>query len=162
MITVNENFLKLQAGYLFPEIGRRVREFKAENPDARLISLGIGDVTQPLAPAATDAKRPWPSTKFNQLRFCRPQTECPARRCGCANALVHSQIPHSRSWFPNKRDLQKRQRNARPRATRVSRSAGVASGRGRMGCGSPRETAGGRQWRGCGLGQIRVTDATGR
>jgi len=51
MITVNENFLKLQAGYLFPEIGRRVRSFQAQNPGAKIISLGVGDVTQPLAPA---------------------------------------------------------------------------------------------------------------
>jgi LL-diaminopimelate aminotransferase len=55
MITVNENFLKLQAGYLFPEIGRRVRDFKQQNPDAKIISLGIGDVTQPLAGAVVDA-----------------------------------------------------------------------------------------------------------
>jgi len=57
MTTINENFLKLQAGYLFPEIGRRVRVFKAENPDAKVISLGIGDVTQPLAPAVVEAMK---------------------------------------------------------------------------------------------------------
>jgi LL-diaminopimelate aminotransferase len=55
MVTVNENYLKLQAGYLFPEIGRRRREFQAGNPDAKVISLGIGDVTQPLAPAVIEA-----------------------------------------------------------------------------------------------------------
>jgi LL-diaminopimelate aminotransferase len=55
MITVNENFLKLRAGYLFPEIGRRIRDFKQQNPDAKIISLGIGDVTQPLAGAVIDA-----------------------------------------------------------------------------------------------------------
>jgi len=55
MTRINENFLKLQAGYLFPEIGRRRRQFQAENPDAKLISLGIGDVTQPLAPAVVAA-----------------------------------------------------------------------------------------------------------
>ncbi|MHC4477273.1 MAG: LL-diaminopimelate aminotransferase [Planctomycetota bacterium] len=55
MITVNENFLKLQAGYLFAEVGRRVRAFKAENRRAEIISLGIGDVTQPLAPAVIEA-----------------------------------------------------------------------------------------------------------
>ena len=57
MTTINENFLKLQAGYLFPEIGRRVRAFKAENPDAKVLSLGIGDVTQPLAPAVVEAMK---------------------------------------------------------------------------------------------------------
>lgn len=55
MATINENFLKLQAGYLFPEIGRRIRAFKAENPQANVISMGIGDVTQPLAPAVIEA-----------------------------------------------------------------------------------------------------------
>jgi LL-diaminopimelate aminotransferase len=55
MITINENFLKLKAGYLFPEIGRRVNAFQAANPDARLIRLGIGDVTRPLPPAIIEA-----------------------------------------------------------------------------------------------------------
>ena len=55
MIEINENFLKLKAGYLFPEIGRRVRAFKEANPDAEVISMGIGDVTQPLAPAVVEA-----------------------------------------------------------------------------------------------------------
>jgi LL-diaminopimelate aminotransferase len=57
MATINENFLKLQAGYLFPEIGRRIRSFKADNPDAKIISLGIGDATQPLAPAVVEAMK---------------------------------------------------------------------------------------------------------
>jgi len=57
MARINENFLKLQAGYLFPEINRRIRAFKAKNPHAKLISLGIGDVTEPLAPAIIEAMR---------------------------------------------------------------------------------------------------------
>jgi LL-diaminopimelate aminotransferase len=57
MTTINENFLKLQAGYLFPEINRRIRSFQAKNPDAKIISLGIGDVTQPLAPAIVEAMK---------------------------------------------------------------------------------------------------------
>ena len=57
MALINENFLKLQAGYLFPEIGRRVREYKAKNLKADIISMGIGDVTQPLAPAIIDAMK---------------------------------------------------------------------------------------------------------
>jgi len=54
---LNENYLKLQAGYLFPEIARRVREFCEKNPDAakRLIRCGIGDVTEPLPQAAINA-----------------------------------------------------------------------------------------------------------
>ena len=50
MAQINENYFKLKAGYLFPEIGRRVREYKKENPEADIINMGIGDVTQPLTP----------------------------------------------------------------------------------------------------------------
>ncbi len=57
MATINENFLKLQAGYLFPEISRRIRYFQAKNPDAKIISLGLGDVTKPLAPAIIKAMK---------------------------------------------------------------------------------------------------------
>jgi LL-diaminopimelate aminotransferase len=54
---LNDNYLKLQAGYLFPEIARRVREYCEANPDAakRLIRCGIGDVTEPLPPAVIAA-----------------------------------------------------------------------------------------------------------
>ena len=57
MARINDNYLKLQAGYLFPEIGRRVTAFTEANPDkaARLIRCGIGDVTEPLPEAARDA-----------------------------------------------------------------------------------------------------------
>ncbi len=55
MARINENFLKLPGGYLFPEIGRRVRAFSSENPPMPLIRLGIGDVTLPLAPAVVEA-----------------------------------------------------------------------------------------------------------
>ena len=57
MAYLNENYLKLQAGYLFPEVARRVREFCEANPKAakRLISCGIGDVTEPLPRAAIEA-----------------------------------------------------------------------------------------------------------
>ena len=55
MARLNDNYLKLKAGYLFPEIGRRVKAFTAANPDAHVIRLGIGDVTQPLAPAVIEA-----------------------------------------------------------------------------------------------------------
>jgi len=55
VIHINDNFLKLKAGYLFPEIGRRVRQFKELNPQADVISMGVGDVTQPLAPAVVEA-----------------------------------------------------------------------------------------------------------
>ena len=55
MAFVNENYLKLQGSYLFSEIARRVDEFKAGNPEADIIRLGIGDVTRPLAPAVIEA-----------------------------------------------------------------------------------------------------------
>jgi LL-diaminopimelate aminotransferase len=52
---VNDDYLKLRASYLFSEIAGRIREFQARHPDARLIRLGIGDVTRPLAPAVIRA-----------------------------------------------------------------------------------------------------------
>ena len=57
MATINSNFLKLKAGYLFPEIARRVRVYTEENPDkaARIIRCGIGDVTEALPPAVVKA-----------------------------------------------------------------------------------------------------------
>ena len=57
MAYINEHFLKLKAGYLFPEIGRRVNEFLQANPDkaADLIRCGIGDVTEALPEAVIDA-----------------------------------------------------------------------------------------------------------
>lgn len=57
MAFLNSHYLKLKAGYLFPEIARRVRAFCEESPDAgrRLIRCGIGDVTEPLPAAAREA-----------------------------------------------------------------------------------------------------------
>jgi LL-diaminopimelate aminotransferase len=55
MAYTNEHYNKLKAGYLFPEIGRRVATFCAENPSAKVIRLGIGDVTEPLAPSIVEA-----------------------------------------------------------------------------------------------------------
>lgn len=55
MAKVNQNYLKLQKGYLFPEIGRRVREFQESNPKANIIRLGIGDVVLPLPKAVIQA-----------------------------------------------------------------------------------------------------------
>lgn len=55
MATINNNYLKLKAGYLFPEIARRVNTFAEANPDAKIIRLGIGDVTEPLPEACRQA-----------------------------------------------------------------------------------------------------------
>ncbi|MDD3220250.1 MAG: LL-diaminopimelate aminotransferase [Lachnospiraceae bacterium] len=51
MFKVNDNYLKLQGSYLFSNIAKKVAAFSAANPDKDIIRLGIGDVTQPLAPA---------------------------------------------------------------------------------------------------------------
>jgi LL-diaminopimelate aminotransferase len=55
MATINDNYLKLKAGYLFPEIARRVKAFAEANPNAPVIKLGIGDVTEPLPEACRNA-----------------------------------------------------------------------------------------------------------
>ena len=55
MAVINDNYLKLQAGYLFPEIARRVGEFTAAHPDAHVLKMGIGDVTEPLPAAVREA-----------------------------------------------------------------------------------------------------------
>ncbi len=55
MAKVNENYLKLPGSYLFSTIGKKVSAYSAEHPDKKIIRLGIGDVTQPLAPAITEA-----------------------------------------------------------------------------------------------------------
>jgi LL-diaminopimelate aminotransferase len=55
MAKINSNYQKLQAGYLFPEIGKRVRAFAEKNPSAKVIRLGIGDVVLPLPAPIVDA-----------------------------------------------------------------------------------------------------------
>ena len=55
MVQVNENYLKLKAGYLFPEIAKRVKIYSQSNQSAEIIKLGIGDVTEPLPRACIEA-----------------------------------------------------------------------------------------------------------
>ena len=55
MFKVNEDYLKLPGSYLFSTIGKKVAAFQEANPDKSIIRLGIGDVTQPLAPAIIEA-----------------------------------------------------------------------------------------------------------
>ena len=55
MIKINENYLKLQASYLFSEIGNRVAAYQKAHPEKEIIKLGIGDVTRPLPPACIEA-----------------------------------------------------------------------------------------------------------
>ena len=54
-LMINENYKRLSEAYLFSEIARKVKTYKAEEPEAEIISLGIGDVTQPLCPAVVEA-----------------------------------------------------------------------------------------------------------
>ncbi len=57
MVKLNDNYAKLPGSYLFAEIARRTAAFSAENPDIKLIKLGIGDVTRPLVPAVVEAMK---------------------------------------------------------------------------------------------------------
>ncbi len=57
MATLNENYLKLKAGYLFPEIGRRTRVFAEAHPEAKLIKMGIGDVVRGIPRSVADAMK---------------------------------------------------------------------------------------------------------
>lgn len=55
MFTVNENYLKLPGSYLFSDIAKKVAAYKKAHPEREIIRLGIGDVTQPIAPAVVEA-----------------------------------------------------------------------------------------------------------
>ena len=52
---LNENFLNVKESYLFSEIAKKVNDYSAQNPDKKIIRLGIGDVTLPLVPAVIEA-----------------------------------------------------------------------------------------------------------
>jgi LL-diaminopimelate aminotransferase len=52
---INDHYMNLASNYLFADIAKKVQAFKTENPEAEVISLGIGDVTQPLCPAVVEA-----------------------------------------------------------------------------------------------------------
>lgn len=99
MPRINDNYLKLQAGYLFPEIGRRISAFAEANPDAKIIKLGIGDVTEPLPQACRDAmikavnemgdretfRGYGPSFGYDWLRAAIAETDFRARGCDIAD-----------------------------------------------------------------------------
>ena len=55
MSYINENFLELQDSYLFSTIAKKVAKYMEENPDKKVIKLGIGDVTKPIVPAVLEA-----------------------------------------------------------------------------------------------------------
>ena len=54
-MNINENFLKLEDSYLFSTIAKKVAKYQKDNPDRKIIKLGIGDVTKPIVPAVIDA-----------------------------------------------------------------------------------------------------------
>ncbi|GHT60962.1 LL-diaminopimelate aminotransferase [Bacteroidia bacterium] len=55
MVKINEHYTEIGNNYLFAEVARRVREYKEQHPEKKVISLGIGDITQPIVPAVIDA-----------------------------------------------------------------------------------------------------------
>lgn len=57
MVKINDNYDKLSAGYLFPEVARRTKEFLQKNPNAKIYKLGIGNTTLPLTPSVIDAMK---------------------------------------------------------------------------------------------------------
>ena len=69
MIRVNENYLKIQASYLFTEIAHRVKAHQEAHPEAKIIRLGIGDVTEPLAPAVIAAMHKAVDDEANRATF---------------------------------------------------------------------------------------------
>ena len=69
MALINEHFLKLQKNYLFADIAKKVNAFKATHPKANVISLGIGDVTQPLCPAVIEAMHTAVDEMANKATF---------------------------------------------------------------------------------------------
>ena len=64
MFKINDNYLKLPGSYLFSTIAKKVAAYTEANPDAKIIRLGIGDVTQPIAPAIIEKR---PSTDMHQI-----------------------------------------------------------------------------------------------
>ena len=95
MVQINANYLKLKAGYLFPEISRRIKDFSSKNPGADLIRLGIGDVTEPLPLACREAMKVaieemgteegfrgyGPEQGYQWLRECISENDYLARGC---------------------------------------------------------------------------------
>ena len=69
MALVNEHFLKLQSNYLFSDIAKKVNSFKITHPKQKIIRMGIGDVTQPLAPAVIEAKHKAVDEKASKETF---------------------------------------------------------------------------------------------
>ena len=96
MAKLNNNYLKLKAGYLFPEIGRRVKSFSDSNPEdsEKIIRCGIGDVTEPLPLAARDAMKSAVDElgSHDTFRGYGPEQGYEFLRCAIANGDYRSFI----------------------------------------------------------------------
>lgn len=68
-MNINENYLKLEQSYLFSTVAKKVSEFAGKNPDKKIIKLGIGDVTLPLAPAVVTALKNAAEEMSDQKKF---------------------------------------------------------------------------------------------
>lgn len=69
-MNINENYLNLKDSYLFSTIAKKVKDYSTNNPDKKVIRLGIGDVTRPLVPAITDAMQKAVAEMGNADTFC--------------------------------------------------------------------------------------------
>lgn len=92
MVSVNENYLKLRGSYLFSEIAKRVNAFSSENPDKKIIRLGIGDVTRPL-----------PNTVIKALHSAVDEMACAETFRGYAPDLGYEFLRKAISDFDYKR-----------------------------------------------------------
>ena len=93
MAYINENYNKLKAGYLFPEIARRVKAFTEANPEAakRLIRCGIGDVTE----ALPEAVRPARHLSLINIFSRRRTSACRSRLSVQLSSNTHNKIDSS-------------------------------------------------------------------
>ena len=89
MASLNANYFNLRASYLFAEIKQRTKAFTHTHPGARLINLGIGDVTQPLPPRMPDRYAPgnWPALSASARSIPRRMS------AGLTKAPVDQRIP---------------------------------------------------------------------
>ena len=79
MVTVNKNYLKLPGSYLFSTVAKKEREYRAANPDKKVIKLSIGDVTQPIAPSIIEATK---EGRIIRFEACTMDPGFAAYRCG--------------------------------------------------------------------------------
>ena len=106
MALINEHFLKLQNNYLFSDIAKKVNSFKVTHPKKKIIRMGIGDVTQPLAPAVIEAMhkqgyipRIRPRTRLSVPDRCHHQERlCQSRHLPRTRRSVRERRSQKRLW----------------------------------------------------------------